>query len=40
MNIRIIRKLKHKQDKELILMKKKHAKEQCVLGEQQSKIDE
>ncbi len=31
-------KLKHKQDKELTLMKKKHAKEQCLLGEQQSKI--
>jgi hypothetical protein len=31
-------KLKHKQDKELILMKKKHAKEQGVLGEQQSKL--
>ncbi|CAF2035766.1 unnamed protein product [Rotaria magnacalcarata] len=31
-------KLKHKQDKELILVKKKHAKEQAVLGEQQSKI--
>jgi len=31
-------KLKHKQDKELILMKKKHAKEQTILGEQQSKI--
>ncbi|CAF5084457.1 unnamed protein product [Rotaria sp. Silwood1] len=31
-------KLKHKQDKELTLMKKKHAKEQAVLGEQQSKI--
>ncbi|CAF1225722.1 unnamed protein product [Rotaria sordida] len=31
-------KLKHKQDKELVLMKKKHAKEQAILGEQQSKI--
>ncbi|CAF4478022.1 unnamed protein product [Rotaria socialis] len=31
-------KLKHKQDKELTLVKKKHAKEQAVLGEQQSKI--
>lgn len=31
-------KLKHKQDKELVLMKKKHAKEQALLGEQQSKI--
>ena len=31
-------KLKHKQDKELLLMKKKHAKEQATLGEQQSKI--
>ncbi|CAF0977830.1 unnamed protein product [Adineta steineri] len=31
-------KLKHKQDKEIILMKKKHAKEQSVIGEQQSKI--
>lgn len=31
-------KLKHKQDKELLLMKKKHAKEQSALGEQQSKI--
>ncbi len=31
-------KLKHKQDKELILMKKKHAKEQSLLGEQQSKM--
>lgn len=31
-------KLKHKQDKELVLMKKKHAKEQSTLGEQQSKI--
>ena len=30
-------KLKHKQDKELLLMKKKHAKEQTLLGEQQSK---
>ncbi|UJR33563.1 hypothetical protein I4U23_021002 [Adineta vaga] len=30
-------KLKSKQDKELILMKKKHAKEQTTLGEQQSK---
>ncbi|CAF0727125.1 unnamed protein product [Adineta ricciae] len=31
-------KLKHKQDKDLALMKKKHAKEQTALGEQQSKI--
>jgi hypothetical protein len=31
-------KLKHKQDKELVLMKKKHAKEQYLLGEQQSKM--
>lgn len=31
-------KLKSKQDKELLLMKKKHAKEQSALGEQQSKI--
>jgi hypothetical protein len=31
-------KLQHKQEKESILMKKKHAKEQNVLGEQQSKI--
>jgi hypothetical protein len=31
-------KLQQKQDKESILMKKKHAKEQSTLGEQQSKI--
>ncbi|CAF1262271.1 unnamed protein product [Adineta steineri] len=31
-------KLQHKQDKESIIMKKKHAKEQNLLGEQQSKI--
>ncbi len=31
-------KLQYKQDKELTLMKKKHAKEQNLLGEQQSKI--
>lgn len=31
-------KLQHKQDKESTLMKKKHAKEQNILGEQQSKI--
>jgi hypothetical protein len=31
-------KLQYKQDKELTLMKKKHAKEQNILGEQQSKI--
>lgn len=31
-------KLQHKQEKDLTLMKKKHAKEQNVLGEQQSKI--
>jgi hypothetical protein len=31
-------KLQHKQEKESTLMKKKHAKEQAVLGEQQSKI--
>jgi hypothetical protein len=31
-------KLQHKQDKELILMKKRHAKEQNTLGEQQSKL--
>ena len=31
-------KLQHKQEKETILMKKKHAKEQNILGEQQSKI--
>lgn len=31
-------KLKQKQEKELILMKKKHAKEQSTIGEQQSKI--
>jgi phosphatidylinositol phospholipase C beta len=31
-------KLQHKQDKEVILMRKKHAKEQNLLGEQQSKL--
>jgi hypothetical protein len=31
-------KLQHKQEKESTLMKKKHAKEQNILGEQQSKI--
>jgi hypothetical protein len=31
-------KLQHKQDKDLLLMKKKHAKEQTILGEQQSKL--
>lgn len=31
-------KLQHKQEKELTLIKKKHAKEQNVLGEQQSKM--
>jgi hypothetical protein len=31
-------KLQHKQDKDSTLMKKKHAKEQTTLGEQQSKI--
>ena len=31
-------KLQHKQEKELIIVKKKHAKEQTVLGEQQSKL--
>jgi len=31
-------KLQHKQEKDMVLMKKKHAKEQNVLGEQQSKF--
>ncbi len=31
-------KLKQKQDKDLLLMKKKHAKDQTLLGEQQSKL--
>ena len=31
-------KLQHKQEKELIIMRKKHAKEQALIGEQQSKI--
>jgi len=31
-------KLKQKQEKELVLMKKKHGKEQTTIGEQQSKI--